>query len=300
MEEFPLGKALSGLTWERLPGPHPFSAESLRETLLGGQAFRWFSYAPEAAYIGVWEQRVAALRLGGDGLLEFAAVNGALGPREVRAYLALERHEAWARMLPISSDPVVARLARHWMGVVILRQPAWETLLGFICSANKQIPHIRGMLEALARQFGTAIAGTPFHSLPGYEALAAATEAELRACQLGYRAPYVRACAQRLVASPGLLEEIALLPTPQARERLMALPGVGPKVADCMLLFGFGRGEAFPVDTWIDRALREAYPELAGWNRAQLATFARIHFGPAGGLVQQWFFAQARSQAAKR
>ena len=300
MEEFPLGKALSPLAWEGLPSPHPFSPDTLRETLLGGQAFRWFSYAPERAYIGIWDKHVAAIRLGKDGSLEHAAVSGALGPREVRSYLALERHEAWARMLPVSSDPVVARLAQRWSGVIILEQPPWETLLAYICSSNKQIPHIRGMLEALARQFGTAIAGTPFHALPGWDVLAEATEADLRACQLGYRAAYVQACARRLAEQPGLLKEIAGLPTHQARERLLSLPGVGPKVADCVLLFGFGRGEAFPVDTWIDRALRQSYPELAGWNRSQLASFARIHFGPAGGLAQQWFFAQARSDARKQ
>lgn len=299
MEEFPLGKALSPLAWERLSSDHPFCRETLRETLLGGQAFRWYSLPAEKAYIGVWGAHVAGVRIGRDESLEVASVGDTTRMAKIRDYLSLERHLEWTTQLPVRSDPVVAQLAARWKGVLILQQPRWETLLAFICSANKQIPQIRGMLESLARRFGRPITGTPFKALPDVETLARATEADLRACQLGYRAPYVRACAQRIAEHPGLLEAIGGLPTAQAREQLVSLPGVGPKVADCVLLFGFGRGDVFPVDTWIDRALRQSYPELAAWTRPQLATFARIHFGPAGGLVQQWFFAQARAQTRK-
>jgi N-glycosylase/DNA lyase len=92
-----------------------------------------------------------------------------------------------------------------------------------------------------------------------------------------------------------LLNQIKHLSLSEARIALQQLPGVGPKVADCVLLFGYGFAEAFPVDTWIEKILKERYPELAKWNRSQLATFARIHFGRAGGLAQQWMFAEARS-----
>jgi N-glycosylase/DNA lyase len=299
MEEFSLGKTLTLPAWRRLTTDHPFSLESLRETLLGGQAFRWFSLPEEDAWIGVWQQSVAALRLTHDGGLETAIWGGPEDHALLLDYLGLDRHRQWIGKLPLSSDAVVARLAKRWHGVVILRQPPAETLLAYICSANKQIPHIRGMLEALSQRFGPTIPGTPFHALPDWATLARSNEADLRACQLGYRAPYVLACARRLTDHPSLLAELLPLPTAEARERLLRLPGVGPKVADCVLLFGFGRADTFPVDTWIDRALRCNYPDLGNWSRSHLATFARLHFGPAGGLVQQWFFADARANSRK-
>jgi N-glycosylase/DNA lyase len=133
--------------------------------------------------------------------------------------------------------------------------------------------------------------------LPSWEELATIPEAALRACRLGYRAAFVAETARKLAAHPGgantWLTELSVLPTPQARERLLTLPGVGPKVADCVLLFGFHRLEAFPIDTWIARALTELYG-LGGWKTRQLQQFAEAHFGDLAGLAQQFLFAYVR------
>jgi N-glycosylase/DNA lyase len=123
-------------------------------------------------------------------------------------------------------------------------------------------------------------------------------EAELRSCLLGFRARYIAATARFLAAHPGWLEETETLPYAAAKERLCSLPGVGEKVADCVLLFGAGRLEAFPVDVWILRTLELRYG-LDGWKPAPLAQFGRAHFGPLAGLAQQYLFAHERALARR-
>jgi N-glycosylase/DNA lyase len=123
-------------------------------------------------------------------------------------------------------------------------------------------------------------------------------ENELRSSLLGFRARYVRQTAQYLADRPGWLETIEQLPYAGAKERLRELPGVGEKIADCVLLFGAGRFEAFPVDVWIIKAMAERYG-LAGWTPQQIARFGRVHFGPNAGLAQQYLFAWERAQAGR-
>ena len=140
----------------------------------------------------------------------------------------------------------------------MLRQPFAETLLGFLCSAAKRIVQIRQMNAALAAGHGAPFAaGPPIENLPAadlsrrlptWEALALASEASLLSCKLGFRARHIRRTAEFLADRPGWLEETEALPYADAKVRLLELPGVGEKVADCVLLFGANRLEAFPVD----------------------------------------------------
>jgi hypothetical protein len=135
-----------------------------------------------------------------------------------------------------------------------------------------------------------------FHRLPTWTELAAVSESELRACSLGFRARHVAAIARFLAENPGWLEATEHAPYSEAKASLITLQGVGEKVADCVLLFGAGRLEAFPVDTWILKALARRY-DLAGWKPAQVAHFGRTHFGPQAGLAQQYLFAYERAAA---
>lgn len=286
--------------WFRLQDPSPFTERTLEETLIGGQAFRWYRDAKNACWTGIWDCHVASLRQSSAGALEAALWTPHTTGETLLRYLASDRIPGWIGQLPCNADPVLQRLRDRWEGLSILRQPAAETLLAFICSANKQILQIRSMVKALSLRFGEPVQGTPFHALPGWERLASAPEEELRQCGLGYRAAHVAGTARFLAANPDFLEQVSVLPTADAGAALQRLPGVGPKVADCVLLFGYGRADAFPVDTWIEKILKESYPELARWTRPQLATFARIHFGQAGGLAQQWFFAEARSRQERK
>jgi N-glycosylase/DNA lyase len=296
MEELPLGNAVSGHPWEKIPGQHSFDQRTLAETLIGGQAFRWYHEADLDCWTGIWENNAIRFRLQPKGILEVQRLTNTPMERIVD-YLGTERLASLIATLPCNADPVLQRLQARWSTLSILRQPAGETVLAFICSSNKQILQIRTMLHNLAVQFGKGIPGTPFHALPSWAKLAQVGEDALRSCALGYRARHVAGTAAFLKEHPGYLDSIPALSLAEARSALLRLPGVGPKVADCILLFGCGRMEAFPVDTWIARLMVRHYPELAGWKREQVTTFARLHFGQAAGLAQQWIFAERNNDS---
>jgi N-glycosylase/DNA lyase len=274
----------------------------------GGQAFRW-NRQVDGTWLGVWSDCIVQIRGGEDGAVFWRAPERSVS----RAGAALPLYfganagfEKLADALPWRSDAHLARCLEAFPSLRILRQPFGETLLGFLCSATKQIVQIKQMMELLAVRHGDVLGmihpgqkSPPrvVHRLPTWMQLAAVPEKSLRECLLGFRARYIHETAQFLSVNPGWLEETETLPYSAAKERLCSLPGVGEKVADCVLLFGAGRLEAFPVDVWILKTLENRYG-LSGWKPAQVAQFGRAHFGPAAGLAQQFLFAYER--AAKR
>lgn len=271
--------------------------DTLAETLDGGQSFRWS--LKDDIWTGVWAGCVAQLRLH-DGALQWRAPRPLAKPvaAALPRYLALD-HD-WTVLtdsLPWRSDAHLARCLAAFPGLRILRQPFGETLLGFLCSATKQIVQIKQMLALLAEKHGAEI-GPGHYRLPAWDQLAAMTEKELRACRLGFRAKYIHGAAKFIAARPGWLEETESLPYPAAKARLLELPGVGEKIADCVLLFGAGRLEAFPVDTWVLKSLARRYG-LTGWKPASVAQFGRTHFGPLAGLAQQYLFAWERKHGGR-
>ncbi len=285
--------------WQMLAPAMRFDAAVLAETLDGGQAFRWRREA-DGAWLGVFGDCAVRLRLGAEGGLQWSApaILAARVPLALTHYLDLARGvDELTDALPWRSDAHLARCFEAFPGLRILRQPFGETLLGFLCSATKQIVQIKQMVALLAARHGKEF--TPgFYRLPTWPELAQVPEAELRACLLGFRARYIHQTAQFLAAHLGWLEETAALPYPAAKERLCSLPGVGEKVADCVLLFGAGKLEAFPVDVWIIKTMEQRYG-LHGWKPAQIAHFGRTHFGPLAGLAQQYLFAYERRAARK-
>lgn len=283
--------------WEPLTGGWAPPPAVLAETLDGGQAFRWqrVAEAGDDPWTGVWGGCLAQLRPCA-GAVEWRA------PAPVRAAVAaaLPRYLGggtdWAALadaLPWRSDPHLARCLAAFPGLRLLRQPFGETLLCFLCSATKQIPQIRRMVALLAARHGAPLPGTDARRLPTWAELAAVPEAALRECQLGFRARFVHGTARHLAARPGWLEETEALPYAAAKARLRELPGVGEKIADCVLLFGAGKLEAFPVDTWILQALARHHG-LEGWAPAQVAQFGQAHFGAGAGYAQQVLFSWER------
>lgn len=280
--------------FEVWPGAPAIAPKTLAETLDGGQAFRWSACG--GAFEGRWGRQVVRLRLAGKHL-QVALPEGTDRPAAIRAltdYLALDTDfTALTDALPWRSDPVLRTAIAAFPGLRILRQPFEETLFGFLCSSTKQIPQIKAICEAVAADLGDPLPDGS-RSLPTWPQIAKAGESRLRAAKLGYRARYIYQTASFLAEHPNYLKGIESAPTEAAREQLMALPGVGRKIADCVLLFGAGRLEAFPIDTWVQKILVRAYG-LDGWKPEQLLDFARIHFGPAAGLAQQYLFAAARA-----
>jgi N-glycosylase/DNA lyase len=281
--------------WSALTNSPRLTATTLAELVDGGQAFRW-QRQPDDTWVGIWSTHIVRLRLTTTGALEWSAPTGCASNTAPMVSDYLFGHDTATALdaLPWRSDPHLARCLKAFPGLTILRQPFGETLLGFLCSATKQIVQIKQMVALLAERHGAAIA-PGFNRLPLWTELAAIPELELRACLLGFRARYIHQTAQFIAAHPGWLEETEAAPYAEAKTRLMSLPGVGEKVADCVLLFGAGKLEAFPVDTWIIKAMARRYG-LDGWTPAQIAHFGRTHFGACAGLAQQYLFAYERAQ----
>jgi N-glycosylase/DNA lyase len=290
--------------WRAWPGIWTPNPAVLRETLDGGQAFRWREPTP-GIWRGQWLDHQVELTRDAVGTLAWRPLHGPMAASEAALRHYLAEDQDWAALadaLPWRSDAHLGRAMAAFPGLRLLRQPFGETLLAFLCSATKQIPQIKQMLAHLAARHGSAVAyfvqesdtPTNSHALPTWTQLATVPESALRECQLGFRARHIAAVARRLAAEPGWLDETAHAPYAEAKARLLTLPGVGEKVADCVLLFGGGHLEAFPVDTWILKAMQRHYG-LAGWAPAQIAHFGRQHFGPAAGLAQQYLFAWERA-----
>lgn len=289
-----MSAALRWSDWQPMAGWEP-SPAVLAETLDGGQSFRW-SHGPDGNWTGVWADCVAQLRLDERGSLLWRA------PNEIRSRVAvalpvhLSVNDHWderENRLPWRSDAHLQRCMQAFPQLRLLRQPFGETLLCFLCSATKQIVQIKQMVALLAERHGTPIAGA-YRRLPTWPELAQVPERELRECLLGFRARYIAETAAVLAAHPTWFDETAAMPYTAAKARLMELPGVGEKVADCVLLFGAAKLEAFPVDTWILKSLERRYG-LVAWLPAQVAQFGRAHFGPLAGFAQQFLFAWERA-----
>jgi N-glycosylase/DNA lyase len=283
---------VNGSAWK--PLALALTPEVLAETLDGGQSFRW-NRQPDGEWSGVWGDCVAKIVQADDGSLSWSAPDAIADRvgRELGNYLGLGPGLAGQiDTLPWRSDDHLAKCLETFPGLRILRQPFGDTLLCFMCSATKQIVQIKQMVALLAKRHGREIA-PGVNRLPTWAELANVSELTLRGCLLGFRARYIHQTASFLAENPGWLEATEALPYPEAKERLCMLPGVGEKVADCVLLFGAGRLEAFPVDVWILKTMERRYG-LTNWKPAQVAQFGRAHFGPLAGLAQQYLFAYER------
>lgn len=183
-------------------------------------------------------------------------------------------------------------------GLRICRQPPWECLATFITSSLKQVPHIRQMSLTLRERFGRkrSLGGLTMHDYPGPERLAEAGEERLRDCGLGFRAKSLARAASR-VASGEFSLDFDGLDDDEARAKLCQLYGVGEKIANCVLLFGYARFAAFPIDVWVERVLRHLYAPRGRkrrWPAREMQAFAAKHFGPYAGYAQQYLFHYAR------
>jgi N-glycosylase/DNA lyase len=282
--------------WQPLVFPETLSPAVLAEVVDGGQTFRW-NRSPDGVWQGVWAGCVAKLKPAESGGLLWSAPQDLVGTvaGELPSYFGTAlRFGRIVDDLPWRSDAHLARCLKAFPGLRLLRQPLEETLLCFLCSSSKQIVQIKQMVELLAQRHGREIA-PGIHRLPTWAELAGVSEEDLRSCLLGFRARYVKQTAQILAAESGWLTRIENLPYGEAKDRLRELPGVGEKIADCALLFGAGRFEAFPVDVWITKTMELRYG-LEGWAPQQIAHFGRMHFGPYAGLAQQYLFAWERAQ----
>jgi N-glycosylase/DNA lyase len=281
--------------WTPVDVSPAFSPAALAETLDGGQMFR-FNKNADGAWTGIWGDYVARVRAGQSGAIEVSFPKGRSAetmPALCRL-MGLERpYATYYASLPRGIDPVIDRAMRACEGLRIVNLPLGEALLSFLCSPMKRIAQIKLVLENIAAAFGTEIM-PGVYTLPTWEMLAEVNEDDLRRCKLGYRAKSIAGTARRIAEDPEFLAEVESLNYAEARKKLEELPGVGGKIADCVLLYsGVGLLQPFPVDTWILKAMSDLYG-LKGWEPEQTALFGRRHFGNLAGLAQQFLFVYAR------
>jgi N-glycosylase/DNA lyase len=219
----------------------------------------------------------------------------------VRHYFSLD-HPLTEIYATFPNDPAMRGALEFCRGLRIIRQPAWECLATFITSSMKQVAHIRQMSHAIRQRFGMpmALGAGQVLAYPSPERLAQLDEQDLRDCKLGYRAKTLLGTARMIAAGEVNLERVAEMSDADALSELLKLPGVGVKVANCVLLFAFGRLRAFPIDVWIERVLRATYFKgKRNVTAKRLKEFSEKYFGEFGGYAQQYLFHYAR-QTKKR
>ena len=267
----------------------------LKKTLNCGQVFHWQQcgdgFAGAIGAKGTYlEQREDRLFYAGPTA------------KEIAHYLALD-HPLAEICGSFPRDPAMAAANAFCHGLRIIRQPKWECLATFICSSMKQVAHIRQISLGLRKRFGTrTVTGvTEVYAFPNAARLAESSEAELRECGLGYRAKNLLATAKMVANGDANLDAWQNLADDEMRARLCELPGVGVKVANCVMLFAYERLRAFPVDVWIERVLREQYfPRKRKVSARQLREFCDNYFGEHGGYAQQYLFHHARTGRRRR
>ena len=270
----------------------------LATTLNSGQVFHWEESGD--GFVGAIGRQPAYVAQRGDSLMagidELDRKYRSSFQELICDYFALD-HPLAEICASFPSDPAMNEARNFCRGLRIIRQPKWECLGTFICSSMKQVAHIRQISKKLRERFGEArrIDNEIIYTFPAAERIATSSEKELRGCALGYRAKNLLATARRIASGEIDLEHLARLPDSELRARLCQLPGVGAKVANCVMLFAYERLRAFPIDVWIERVLREKYfPRARKLNAARLQTFTDKYFGNHGGYAQQYLFHHAR------
>ena len=261
----------------------------LEKTLNCGQVFHWEKSGD--GYVGTIRDKAVYVEQHGDEI-HFAGVTA----KVIAKYLSLEHPLAEiCRSFPL--DPSMTAASNFCQGLRIIRQPRWECLATFICSSMKQVAHIRQISLALRKRFGTkrVIYVNHVYDFPSPERLGRSSEGELRDCALGYRAKNLLATARRVASGDADPEGWSKLEDEELRARLCELPGVGAKVANCVMLFAYERLRAFPIDVWIERVLKQQYfPRRRKVTPQQLREFCDRYFGEHGGYAQQYLFHHAR------
>jgi len=283
---------------------------SLDHTLSCGQTFRWEKQGD--AWIGIVGQTALRVRQK-NGVLEFrASFSENVKTEFVSSYFRLDDDlpKIYSRIM---KDKYVHEAVKQFYGLRLIRQEPWECLISYICATYKNIPAIKQMIASLSRRFGSSLMfeGRRLHGFPEPKALADASLHELRRCELGYRAVSVRATARLIDKGDFDVESLKTMPYKEGKKMLMTLPGVGPKVADCVLLFSLDKLEAFPIDVWMKRILLKHYSQCfesrfvkktkskRSFTPRQyqfLYDFGRQYFGEYVGYAQEYLYHYERYQ----
>ena len=195
-------------------------------------------------------------------------------------------------------DDFMKKAVEFGRGIRLLRQDPWEMLISFIISQNKAIPHIKQCIHNLCMSFGEKITDSEgnilYYTFPSPQRLKDASMEEVRDCKVGFRAPYIIDAARKVYNREVVLDELFDTSADEARKLLMSIKGVGPKIADCILLFAYAKTEVFPTDVWIKRVVEHVYFKGKDTKLSTIQEFAKDYFGQLAGYAQQYMFFYAR------
>lgn len=273
----------------------PVTDYDLSATLTSGQVFNWEQN--DGAWTGVIHGRWVELRVA-DGAIVARTATSQRNWSWLTHFLQTDVNLAEIVASFPATDAHLRAAARACHGLRLLRQSPWECLAAFILSATKQIVQIRQIVRLLSERYGTPVATGDAEerrfAFPSAEQIAALTEVELRACKMGFRAPYLLQAARQVAVGKMDLAGLERLSLAEARAQLLRLDGVGRKIADCVLLFAYDFPEAFPVDVWVRRVLLKYYFRNRQVSDARLQQFIQRHFGRNAGYCQQYLFHHVR------
>ncbi len=258
-------------------GVSPFS---LKQTLDCGQCFRW-DEIEENTFVGVVGNTVCKIKQNGDEVTFFETDKETF-EKVWKKYFDLDLDYNKIRE-EICKDEIMKRAGDYASGIRILKQDAWETICSFIISQNNNIKRIKGIVKRLCDTFGDPIT-EGYNTFPDYNRIAKLSVEDLAPLRSGFRAKYILDAAQKITNGEVNLERVANSSYDDAKAELMKICGIGNKVADCALLYGFYRLEAFPEDVWIKRAMARLYPDGLPENCKRYA-----------GIAQQYIFHYART-----
>ena len=260
----------------------PIDDFNLEATLESGQVFG-FVKDSENGFLGFIEGEPVRLYQKGE-YLQVDCLRASVSERSIRHYFDLDRN--------LNSIYELLALDRHFdcvreqfRGLRVIRQDPWEALACFIVSANNNIKRI----QKIRRNLSLTFSDSEFQ-FPKANSIAKTSEEVLRNLGLGYRAPFLLETARRISDEPEWSRRIHEYGYETAKENLLAYPGVGEKVADCALLFGFQKYEAFPADVWILRAMKKLYFKKRNVSERKIRLFARKKWGSAAGYIQQYLY----------
>ncbi|MBZ6006428.1 MULTISPECIES: DNA-3-methyladenine glycosylase family protein [Paraclostridium] len=259
-----------------------------------GQCFRWKA-EDDGSYTGVAKGRVINVSREGNtvylkntNLEDFNTI--------WKSYFDLETDYAKIKNELKNMDEYLEKATKFGWGIRILRQDPWEMLISFIISSNNRIPMIQKAISNLSREYGTYIGkfnGVDYYDFPTPEQLSKASIADIRACSTGFRDKYIKATTERVISENEDVYNYENLGTEDCRKKLMEFNGVGPKVCDCIALFGMQKYDTFPVDVWVKRVMQEFYVE-DDMSLPKIRKYAIDKFEDLSGFAQQYLFYYAR------
>ena len=269
----------------------------LKQTLECGQVFRYEKVSDASYVLIARNKRIRLTQKPESTTLMIHNTNISEYEEIWKDYLDIETDYSKIIDKISKDDPHMQKAIEYGQGIRILNQDPWEMIISFIISQNKAIPHIQQCIRNICEAFGEQLIDKDneiYYAFPTVEQLAKATDEQLRACKVGFRAPYIMDACQKVMDNTVTLGLLPAMSTQEAKETLIKIKGIGEKVAHCVLLFGLNKTDTFPTDVWIKRIMQEVYFDKKETKNKDIIDFANSKYGDYAGYAQQYLFYYGR------